>query len=89
MQQLALAPKDTDPHALVVRAQAGDVGAFEALYRHHVGRVYALCLRATADPSRAESLTQDAFVRAWQRLGSFRAEAAFSRRRRSRRGCTA
>src|SRR5207245_736920 len=41
--------------------------AREALYRQHVGRVYALCLRRTSDPAQAEELTQDAFVRAWQR----------------------
>ncbi|HEX4628705.1 MAG TPA: RNA polymerase sigma factor, partial [Gemmatimonadales bacterium] len=46
-------------------------------YREHVGRVYALCLRLTADAGRAEELTQDAFVRAWQRLASFRGESAF------------
>lgn len=64
--------------ALVGRAQAGDTSAFEALYRAHVGRVYALCMRMVADKGRAAELTQDAFVRAWQRLGSFRGESAFS-----------
>lgn len=64
--------------ALVQRAQAGDTSAFEALYRAHVGRVYAVCLRMTADETRAVDLTQDTFVRAWQRLGSFRGESAFS-----------
>jgi RNA polymerase sigma-70 factor (ECF subfamily) len=39
--------------------------------------VYALCLRLTADAAQAEELTQDAFVRAWQRLASFRGESAF------------
>ncbi len=63
---------------LVRRAQQGDRDAFEALYREHVGRVYALCLRLSADAVRAEELTQDAFVRAWERLASFRGESAFS-----------
>ena len=63
---------------LVRRAQEGDRDAFQALYREHVGRVYALCLRLSADPVRAEELTQDAFVRAWERLASFRGESAFS-----------
>jgi len=67
-----------DPSDLIQRAQQGDQAAFEALYRAHVGRVYALCLRLTADPVRAEELTQDAFVRAWERLASFRGESAFS-----------
>ncbi|MFQ5744039.1 MAG: RNA polymerase sigma factor [Acidobacteriota bacterium] len=63
---------------LVAEAQRGDVDAFEQLYRQHAGRVYALCLRMTADPSRAEELSQDIFLRAWQKLATFRAEAAFS-----------
>jgi RNA polymerase sigma-70 factor, ECF subfamily len=70
-----------DPHTplsdLVQHAQAGDAAAFEQLYRAHVGRIYALCLRMVADASRAQSLTQDAFVRAWQQLGAFRHESAF------------
>src|SRR5919206_2132523 len=43
-------PPDRDAErALVDRARRGDVGAFEALYRANVGRVYALALRLTAD----------------------------------------
>lgn len=68
----------SDPTELIRRAQEGDEAAFEALYRAHVGRVYALCLRLTADRAQAEERTQDAFVRAWQRLATFRGESAFS-----------
>ena len=63
---------------VVRRAQEGDVAAFEQLYRDNVNRVYALCLRISADPAKAEELTQDVFVRAWQRLGSFKGKSAFS-----------
>lgn len=63
---------------LVARAQDGDVRAFEAVYRACLGRVYALCVRLTADKGAAETLTQDAFVHAWQKLGSFRGDAAFT-----------
>lgn len=63
---------------LVQRAQNGDQGAFEHLYRQNAGRVYALCLRMSADPARAEELTQAVFVRAWQKLSDFRGDAAFS-----------
>jgi RNA polymerase sigma-70 factor, ECF subfamily len=63
---------------LVVRSRNGDTRAFEQVYRRMVGRVYALCLRMTADPRRAEELTQDVFVRAWERLDSFRGESRFS-----------
>ena len=64
--------------ALVRRAQEGDAGAFEVLYRKLVGRIYALCLRMSRDGQRAEELTQDVFVRAWERLGSFRGESKFT-----------
>jgi RNA polymerase sigma-70 factor (ECF subfamily) len=63
---------------LVARAQAGDLAAFEELYRRNVRKVYALCYRMASDPSLAEELTQDVFVRAWEKLGSFRGESAFS-----------
>jgi len=64
--------------ALVDRAARGDIEAFEELYRANSGRVYVLCLRMTGDPALAEELAQEAFVRAWQKLGSFRGASAFS-----------
>lgn len=64
--------------ALVRQAQEGDTRAFEALYRRLVGRIYALCLRMSRDPQRAEELTQDVFVRAWERMGSFRGDSRFT-----------
>jgi len=63
---------------LVARAREGDRAAFEALYRAHAGRVYALCLRLSADVLRAEELTQDTFVQAWRGLRAFRGESAFA-----------
>jgi RNA polymerase sigma-70 factor (ECF subfamily) len=63
---------------LVGQAQRGDHGAFEQLYRLHAGRVYALCLRLAGDAVEARRLTQDVFVRAWERLAGFRGESAFS-----------
>lgn len=69
---------DLEEARLVRRAKAGDVGAFERLYRTHVGRVYAICLRLVREESRAEEVTQDVFVRAWQRIGSFEERSAFS-----------
>ena len=62
---------------LVARAQGGEVAAFEALYHQHEQRIYGLCLRMVADPSRAEDLTQDAFVRAWEKIGSFHGKSSF------------
>jgi RNA polymerase sigma-70 factor (ECF subfamily) len=63
---------------VVRRAAQGDVEAYEMIYRQHVGRVHALCLRMARNRSEAEELTQETFVRVWQRLGSFRGESAFS-----------
>jgi len=60
------------------RAAAGDRVAFERLYRVHVNRVFSLCVRMVADRSRAEELTQDVFVRAWEKLHLFRGESSFS-----------
>lgn len=54
------------------------MAAFEEIYRSHVGRIYALCLRMCGDPHLAEELTQEAFVRAWQKLRSFRGSSALS-----------
>jgi RNA polymerase sigma-70 factor (ECF subfamily) len=61
----------------VARAAAGDRGAFERLYRQNVNRVFSLCARMVADRSRAEELTQDVFVRAWEKLHLFRGESSF------------
>ena len=61
------------------RAQAGDVDAFELLYKEHSGRVFALCLRLQAgDSADATELMQDVFIKAWRRLATFRGESAFS-----------
>jgi RNA polymerase sigma-70 factor (ECF subfamily) len=62
---------------LVRRAQQGDAGAFEELFRTHQGRVYAVCLRMVSEPSRADDLTQEAFIRAWTKIGSFHGRSAF------------
>ncbi|TAL85031.1 MAG: sigma-70 family RNA polymerase sigma factor [Rhodanobacter sp.] len=62
-----------------VRAAAtGDHDAFQRLYQAHVGRIHGALLRLTGyDRARAEDLTQEAFVRAWQKLSGFRHESAF------------
>ncbi|HOC43324.1 MAG TPA: sigma-70 family RNA polymerase sigma factor [Thermoanaerobaculales bacterium] len=62
----------------VRRAQAGDLEAFEELYRGTVGRVHGLCLRMCRDPQLAEELTQESYIRAWQKLASFRGDSLFS-----------
>ena len=64
-------------HSDVTRAAAGDRGAFERLYRQHVNRVFSICARMVSDQARAEELTQDVFVRAWEKLHLFRGESSF------------
>ena len=70
-------PQADAVQGLVERAQDGDVGAFEQLYRVHVGQIYALCLRMTGDAEEAEEMVQEAFVRAWEKLDGFHHRSAF------------
>ncbi len=58
-------------------AAGGDRLAFERLYRGHVDRIYTLCARMAGDRTAAEELTQDVFVRAWEKLALFRGESSF------------
>ena len=57
-------------------AAAGDVRAFEALYRAHLPKIHSLVRRMTAGRD-VDELTQDVFVRAWQKLGTFRGASTF------------
>jgi RNA polymerase sigma-70 factor (ECF subfamily) len=57
-------------------AASGDASAFERLYRVHVARIYSLARRMTS-AEHADELTQDVFVRAWEKLSTYRGEAAF------------
>jgi len=57
-------------------AVAGDPRAFERLYRSHEARIYSLA-RRMAGTDDAPELTQEIFVRAWEKLSSFRGESAF------------
>ena len=67
-----------DDSGLVQRASDGDCAAFEELYRRHRDRIYGLLWRlAGGDAALAEDLLQEAFVRAWQKLGSFRGDSRF------------
>jgi RNA polymerase sigma-70 factor (ECF subfamily) len=57
-------------------AASGDAHAFERLYRTHVAQMYSLVRRMLNDDD-ADEVTQDIFVRAWQKLSTYRGEAAF------------
>ncbi|MCP3674804.1 MAG: RNA polymerase sigma factor [Gammaproteobacteria bacterium] len=67
-----------DEVMLITRVKQNDLQAFEQLYRIHSGRVFALCLRLSANRALAEELSQEAFVRAWQKIRMFRGESSFS-----------
>jgi RNA polymerase sigma-70 factor, ECF subfamily len=68
-----------DPEqAWIDRARQGDAEAFRRLVELHQDRAYGLALRIVRDPSEAEEVAQDAFVRAWRGLPRFRMEARFS-----------
>lgn len=72
------APLDARQVSLVARARAGDAQAFEELVRPLWPRAYRLALHFLQDPGLSEDIAQEAFVRAWMRMGQLRAEAAFS-----------
>jgi RNA polymerase sigma-70 factor (ECF subfamily) len=77
--QLAVSADMTTPEGDLrdVRlATEGDTRAFERLYRGHSARVHGLARRMVGHEE-ADELTQDVFVRVWEKLDSFRGEAAF------------
>jgi len=59
-------------------AKTGDSAGFEYLYNLHRRRVYALCLRMSANPTEAEDLTQDTFLQVFRKIQSFRGDSGFS-----------
>jgi RNA polymerase sigma-70 factor (ECF subfamily) len=67
-----------DDHQLIDHILRGDAAAERALYDAHVDRVYRLAYRMTGDEAMAQEYTQDTFIRAFDRLPSFRRESALS-----------
>jgi RNA polymerase sigma-70 factor (ECF subfamily) len=63
---------------LITGSLAGDRTAAHRLYERHAPRVYRLIYRLVGDEERAREYTQDAFVKAFQRLAQYRGQAAFS-----------
>lgn len=70
-------PSDPDI-PLVTHAREGDQDALAELYRRHSQRAYNLALRMTGDPWDATDVTQEAFIKAFSHLHSFKGEARFS-----------
>jgi RNA polymerase sigma-70 factor (ECF subfamily) len=63
---------------IVRRAVTGDSEAFLNLYQQNLPRIYAVCLRIVANREQAEEVTQQALIRTWEMLGSYRGESPLS-----------
>lgn len=74
--RLAANTTDSAVEDAVRRAQAGDVDAFGMVYRVHAPAIHALCRRMLGNDEDAREMVQDVFVRAWEKLASFRGESA-------------
>jgi len=70
-------PAEAHDAHLVGRARDGERAAFEELVRRHADPLFAIIVRYGAPRAEAEEITQEAFVRAWRSLGSFKGEAEF------------
>jgi RNA polymerase sigma-70 factor (ECF subfamily) len=73
----ASTPAGVDESGLVANARQGDRGATRQLYEAHVSRVHRLVFRICEDEELARDLTQEAFIRAFNQLASFRGDSAF------------
>jgi RNA polymerase sigma-70 factor (ECF subfamily) len=63
--------------SLVQRAQRGESGAFDALVRRYQHKVVKLVMRYVRNPTEAEDIAQDAFIKAYRALPRFRGDSAF------------
>ena len=61
---------------LIARCRAGDGDAFEALYREHSPRLYALARRMTGSEAESEDLLQEIFLQVHRKLDSYRGDAS-------------
>lgn len=64
--------------AVILKVQQGDANAFEALVTAYQKQVYNLALRTVGNPEDAADLSQEAFLRAYRSIGSFRGDSKFS-----------
>jgi RNA polymerase sigma-70 factor, ECF subfamily len=76
---LSLSPQVRDPDTyLIERARGGDSGAVTELYRRHERRVYNLALRTIGNPWDAADVAQEAFIKAFRNIDSFKGDARFT-----------
>lgn len=69
---------DSEEKELIKRSQRGDVAAFDRLVRRYERSVFNTAYRLSNSYDDASDIAQEAFVRAWNNLKSFRGDAAFS-----------
>lgn len=67
-----------DENKLVNKAVKGDNSAFEALMEKHMGIIYNIALRMTANQDDAEDMTQEIMIKIFRSLGSFKGNSKFS-----------
>jgi len=67
-----------DERFLIARAQQGDRDAARSLYETHVRRIHRLVFRLCGDEEMARDLTQDTFIRVFDKLSTFRGDSAFA-----------
>lgn len=69
--------EEPDDAELVRRGQSGDDAALSALVTRHHGAAYRVALSLTRNDDTAQDVVQDAFVKAFRALESFRGDASF------------
>lgn len=67
----------TSERELIMRAKKGDTRAFEYLMNQHAQYVFNLVYRLVNNREEAEDLSQDVFINAWRKIGTFRGDAQF------------
>src|ERR1700678_1142885 len=78
LQRVFAMDSSSEPLDTIAAAAAGDMAAFERLYRLFSPRIYGLCLRLTGQREMAEDCTQDSFVAGWRSLARFERRSRFS-----------
>src|ERR1700735_1537402 len=78
LQRVFAMDSSSEPSDTIAAAAAGDMAAFERLYRQFSPRIYGLCLRLTGQREAAEDCTQESFVAAWRALARFERRSRFS-----------
>lgn len=75
--RMSAAERGREASELVQAAKAGDQAAFGQLFRRYRPRIYALALHLTGRPADADDITQDAFLRAYRKIGGFEGRSEF------------